>query len=229
VPRYNELLFPNNHTSGTSAGIRTPDALLRDTDQAIGQLVDRVSHSPIWRYSAIFVVQDDAQDGADHVEGHRITSLVASPYARRGAVVSTHYDQVSVIRTIELILGMKPTYMYDALARPMWEAFQSTPDTRAFSRSSIPAPLMDERNVAHAPMARASKRWTWVADAVPQDFMNRMDWAYRYGTPRACPARVGRVPYNPCDAAYADAAGEIAKGKATQRALRRLATSGPTR
>src|SRR5204862_4643963 len=137
VPQYNELLLPNNHTAGTSPGTRTPDALVRDTDQAIGQLVDEVSHSPIWPYTAIFMVQDDAQDGADHVEGHRITAFVASPYARHGAVVSTHYDQVSVIRTIELILGMQPTYMYDRLARPMWEAFQSKPDGGKFSRFNI--------------------------------------------------------------------------------------------
>jgi hypothetical protein len=223
VPRYNELLFPNNHTAGTGSGTRTPDALVRDTDQAIGQLLDEVSHSKIWPYTAIFMVQDDAQDGADHVEGHRITSFVASPYVRHGAVDSTHYDQMSVIRTIELILGMKPTYLYDSVARPMWEAFGSKADNSPFSRTSIPAGLMDERNGSGAPMAKTSAKYTWVADAVPEDVMNRLDWANRYGTARACPRRIGRVPHDPCDAEAGDDAPEIAKGKATVAALRRLA------
>jgi hypothetical protein len=223
VPRYNELLLPNNHTSGTGQGIRTPDALVRDTDQAIGQLVDQISRSKIWPYTAIFMVQDDAQDGADHVEGHRITSLVASPYVRRGSVVSTHYDQMSVIRTIELILGMKPTYLYDSVARPMWEAFQSKPDNSPFNRVNIPAKWMDERNGPNAPMSRISARYTWVADAVPQNVMNRIDWANRYGTIRACPRHIGRVPHDPCADDSGHAPAEIAKGRATVAALRRLA------
>lgn len=223
VPRYNELLLPNNHGAGSASGTRTKDALVRDTDQAIGQLVDELSHSKIWPYTAVFMVQDDPQDGADHVEGHRITSLVASPYVRHGAVVSTHYDQMSVIRTIELILGMKPTYLYDSVARPMWEAFGSKPDNSPFSRISIPANLMDERNGANAPLAKTSAKYTWVADAVPEHVMNRIDWANRYGTIRACPRHVGRVPHDPCADDSGDNAREIAKGRATVAALKRLA------
>ncbi|MEA2353811.1 MAG: hypothetical protein QOJ14_2225, partial [Thermoleophilaceae bacterium] len=225
VPRFNELLFPNNHTAGTGAGTRTPDALVRDTDQAIGQFVHEVSHSPIWPYTAIFIVQDDAQDGADHVEGHRMTTFLASPYAKHGAVVSTHYDHVSVIRTMELILGMKPTYMYDTLARPMWEAFQSKPDNATYARQDIPEPLMDERNVAHAPMSKQSANYRWIADAVPEDFINRLTWAYRYGTARACPSTVGIVPYDPChDPEGADEpVGDVARGRAIVAGLRRIA------
>src|SRR3954447_22662526 len=146
VPQYNHLLFPNNHTSGTNPGDRSPDALVRDTDQAIGQLVSDVSHSKIWPYSAIFVVQDDAQDCADHVDGHRITTLLASPWARHGDVVSTRYDDLSVKRTIEIILGMQPTYMYDALAAPMWDAFSAKPDLTPYEAFDIPEPLIEERN-----------------------------------------------------------------------------------
>jgi DNA-binding beta-propeller fold protein YncE len=225
VPRYNELLFPNNHTAGTGAGTRTPDALVRDTDQAIGQLVQEVSHSPIWPYTAIFIVQDDAQDGADHVEGHRMTAFVASPYAKHGATVSTHYDHVSVIRTIELILGMKPTYMYDSLARPMWEAFQSKPAAAPFNRFDITPALMEERNVANAPMAKRSRSYRWVADAVPEDFINRLTWAYRYGTARACPSRVGVVPYDPCHDPQGEdePEGDVARGKLIVKRLRQIA------
>jgi len=229
VPRYNELLFPNNHTSGMTPGRRTPDALVRDTDKAIGQLVSDLSHSKIWPYTAVFLVQDDAQSGADHVEGHRITSLVASPYARRGVIDSTHYDQVSVIRTIELILGMKPTYLYDALARPMWSSFQSTADLRPYTPPDIPEALTNERNVASTPATRAGARmsapYDWrVADSVPEGVVNRVTWAYRFGTAAACPARVGIVPYAPCAPTdQTDSRAEVAKARATVQALRVVA------
>jgi DNA-binding beta-propeller fold protein YncE len=224
VPRYNELLFPNNHTSGTTPGRRTPDALVRDTDAAIGQLVDDISHSKIWPYSAIFVVQDDAQGGADHIDGHRITSLVASPYARRGAVVAERYDHVSVIRTIELILGMKPTYLYDALARPMWEAFTSTPNAAPYDRTDIPEALTEERNGTSAPMAATSARQRWqVADAVPEDVANQVMWAYRYGTAAACPQRTGIVPNDPCHHESSSEAFEARKAAGTLAALRAAA------
>src|SRR5437588_5532977 len=150
APQFNEMVMPNNHTAGTGAGTRTPDALVRDTDQAIGQLVSDVSHSKIWPYTAIFVMPDDAQGGFDHLDGQRLSVFVASPYARRGALVSTHYDQLSVIRTAELILGMKPAYLYDAFARPMWEVFKSTPDTHPYSAYNIQEPPMGAVNVKQA-------------------------------------------------------------------------------
>ena len=154
VPQFNELTFPNNHTAGTGDPTRrTPDALVRDNDLAIGQLVDLVSHSKIWPYSAIFVIQDDAQDGADHVEGHRIAALVASPYAKRHTVVSTHYDTMSVIATMERMLGMRPSYLFDALGAPMWDAFTSRPDTTPFSAVPIADSLLTEHNVPHDPAA----------------------------------------------------------------------------
>ena len=201
VPQYNHVLLPNNHTSGTSPGGRSPDALVRDTDQAIGQLVSDISHSKIWPYSAIFVVQDDAQDGADHVDGHRITTLLASPWAKRGAVDSTHYDDLSVKRTIEIMLGMQPTYIYDALAAPMWDAFTSKPDFKPYDAFDIPEPLMEERNTANAPAAAASRTQTWnVADGVDEGLIARIQWAGRMGSTSGCPRRVGpaRHQWNPC-------------------------------
>ena len=225
VPQFNEMVMPNNHTAGTGAGTRTPDALVRDTDQAIGQLVSDVSHSKIWPYTAIFVMPDDAQGGFDHLDGQRLSVFVASPYARRGALVSTHYDQLSVIRTAELILGMKPAYLYDAFARPMWEVFQSKPDTTAYTPYKIPEPLMDEVNVAHAaPLGKESARYTWVADAVPMDVMNKITWAYRYGSVKSCPKSLGRAHLNPCGSDDSgDSAAEIAKAKGTITALREIA------
>jgi DNA-binding beta-propeller fold protein YncE len=207
VPQYNHLLLPNNHTSGTTPGNRSPDALVRDTDQAIGQLVSDISHSKIWPYSAIFVVQDDAQDGADHVDGHRITALVASPWAKRGAVVSTRYDDLSVKRTIEIMLGMQPAYLYDALAAPMWDVFTAKPDFKPYQAYDIPEPLMEERNTAHSPAAAASRTQMWnVADGVDEGLIARIQWADRTGSARGCPRRVGPRgrQWNPCALSDAD-------------------------
>lgn len=131
VPALSYLSLTSDHTRGTQPGFPTPTAMVADSDLAIGQIVDLISHSSIWSSSAIFVVEDDSQDGADHVNAHRIPALVISPYARAGAVIHTRYDLVSVVRSIELILGMKPLTLNDALATPMYDAFASTPVSSA--------------------------------------------------------------------------------------------------
>jgi DNA-binding beta-propeller fold protein YncE len=127
VPAFNYLVLTNDHTRGLEVGARTPQAMVADNDLAVGQIVDVISHSSIWSSSAIFVVEDDSQDGADHVDAHRTTAAVISPYARRGAVVSNRYDQLSMIRSMELILGMHPLGLFDALATPMYDAFRPSP------------------------------------------------------------------------------------------------------
>ncbi len=101
------MILPNDHTNGTTTGDPTPQAFIADNDLALGQIVDAISHSSIWPSTAIFVVEDDSQDGADHVDSHRSPALVISPWARHGAVVHTRYDQYSVLRTVELILGLR--------------------------------------------------------------------------------------------------------------------------
>ena len=103
----------------------TPQAMIADNDLALGQIVDAISHSSIWPSTAIFVVEDDSQDGADHVDSHRSPAFVISPWARHGAVVHTRYDQYSMLRTVELILGLDPLALNDALATPMYDAFIS--------------------------------------------------------------------------------------------------------
>jgi len=198
VPQFNELIMPNNHTAGTDPGRRTPDALVRDNDLAIGQLADVISHSRIWPYSAIFVVQDDPQDGADHVDAHRITGFLISPWARHQAVDSTHYDQAGVIHTIELILGVRPQYFQDALATPLYNAFSSTPDDVPYDAIPVSQKLLDEQNPAKAPMAKISSQQVWQADHVDPNLVNQIQWAYRYGTARACPRHVGAEATNPC-------------------------------
>jgi DNA-binding beta-propeller fold protein YncE len=127
VPALNYLVLTNDHTRGLEPGAHTPQAMIADNDRALGQIVDRISHSSVWSSSAIFVVEDDSQDGADHVDAHRTVAAAISPYARRGAVVHDRYDQLSIIRSIELILGMHPLGLFDALATPMYDAFGSSP------------------------------------------------------------------------------------------------------
>jgi DNA-binding beta-propeller fold protein YncE len=127
VPSFNYMVLTNDHTRGLEPGSHTPEAMIADNDRALGQIVERISHSAIWSSSAIFVVEDDSQDGADHVDAHRTTAAVISPYALRGAVVHDRYDQLSMIRSMELILGMHPLGLFDALATPMYSAFGSSP------------------------------------------------------------------------------------------------------
>ena len=113
-----------DHTAGTTPGKPTPDACVGSNDLALGRIVEAASHSRFWNEMAIFVVEDDAQNGPDHVDCHRTVALVISPWARRGAIDSTHYTQVSMVRTMELILGLPPMTQYDAAATPMFGCFQ---------------------------------------------------------------------------------------------------------
>ncbi len=127
VPTFNYLTFTNDHTRGTQPTYPTPTAMMAADDQGLGQLVSLISHSKIWSSSAIFVVEDDSQDGADHLDAHREPALVISPYARRGAVIHTRYDLLSFDRSMELIMGMKPLGLNDRLATPLYDVFSPTP------------------------------------------------------------------------------------------------------
>jgi DNA-binding beta-propeller fold protein YncE len=132
MPRLIILRLPNDHTAGTSPGKPTPTAFVADNDLALGQLVEGLSKSRFWPHLAIFVVEDDAQNGSDHVDAHRTVALSISPYSRRNSVDSAMYSTSSMLRTIELILGLDPMSQFDAAARPMWSSFTSTPDLAAY-------------------------------------------------------------------------------------------------
>ena len=160
VPAFNYLILPNDHTNGTTQNAYSPQALIADNDLALGQLVDAISHSSIWASSAIFVMEDDSQDGADHVDAHRMPAFVISPYAKRGAVVPTRYDQYSMLRTAELIAGLKPLSSNDGLATPMYDAFQSTPDVDATRYTAVrPTQSLTEINGASAPLQTLTQWW----------------------------------------------------------------------
>ncbi|MFO0845950.1 MAG: alkaline phosphatase family protein [Gemmataceae bacterium] len=139
------VYLPQDHTSGTQPGMPTPRAHMADNDLAVGRLVEAISHSRFWPKAAIFMIEDDPQDGYDHVDGHRSVCLVVSPHARRKAVVSRFYNQTGVLHTMERILGLPPMTQLDGLAPLMTECFTERPDFTPYKAITPKAPL-DELN-----------------------------------------------------------------------------------
>jgi DNA-binding beta-propeller fold protein YncE len=188
VPALNYLTLTSDHTRGTQPGFPTPTSMVADSDLALGQLVDVISHSAIWNSSAIFLVEDDSQDGADHVNAHRIPVAVISPFARRGAVVHTRYDLLSVVRSIELILGMRPLSLNDALATPMYDAFATTADNASPVDVIVPAVDLLARNSAASPDAEWSSRLALdKPDQVSQADLDQILWHSVHGAGSAAP------------------------------------------
>jgi phospholipase C len=164
--------------------------MMADNDLGLGQIVDLISHSPIWGSSAIFVVEDDSQDGADHVDAHRMPAFVISPWAKQGAVVHTRYDQYSALRTMELIMGMNPLSLYDALATPMYDCFDTSADVSGTRYTAIiPEQDIGETNAPSAPSARLSAELPWhEMDLVPQAVSDEILWHAVYGKSAAPPS-----------------------------------------
>jgi DNA-binding beta-propeller fold protein YncE len=183
VPAFNYLVLPSDHTNGLQPGARTPQSMVAENDYGLGQIVDQISHSNVWRSSAIFVIEDDSQDGADHVDAHRMPAGVFSPYAKRGAVIHTRYDMLSVIRSIELILGMKPLGFPDAVATPMYDAFQTSPSNSAPYDVLAPTYPLLNRNPNTAANRALTRGYDFVhRDRVPQDVFDRVLWYAVHGT-----------------------------------------------
>jgi hypothetical protein len=182
VPHFNYLTMPDDHTNGTGAGLIQPLSEVADNDLAIGQLVQIISASSIWPQSAIFIVEDDSQDGADHYEAHRAPALVISPWVKHGgALIHTHYDQYSVLRTIEMILGMSPLSIYDANAAPMYDVFNSTADNSAYT-AIMPERSLVALNTAATANAKLSAALPFDRpDAVPQEIADRIFWQSVFG------------------------------------------------
>ena len=176
LPRISIFHLGNDHTAGTRAGFPTPTAMIAENDAALGRIVDAISHSRYWKESAIFILEDDAQNGPDHVDAHRSVALVASPWTRRGAVDSTLYTTSAMLRTIELILGLPPMSQYDAAATPMYRSFQTKPDLRPFDARLARVPT-DERNASTAYGAEASALMDFdEADEAPDLELNEIIW-----------------------------------------------------
>lgn len=175
LPNLMIMLLPNDHTSGTRPGMPTPEASVADNDLALGQVVEALSHSRFWPESAIFVVQDDPQAGFDHIDGHRTVAMVISPYARRGAVDSTNYNQTSMIRTMELILGLPPMNQLDASATAMASCFTDQPDLRPYE--SVPNIIPLDRLNPDVESIRDPRQlhWAQVSLAMPLDDVDEAD------------------------------------------------------
>ena len=176
LPRLTVMRLPRDHTAGTRVGSVTPRSMVADNDLALGRIVDAISHSRFWKESAIFVLEDDAQNGPDHVDAHRSVLLVASPFTRRGAVDHTLYTTSGVLRTIELILGLPPMSQYDAGATALYNAFVAHSDTTPYAAVAARIPL-DERNKPGAPGAAESAAMDFSApDRAPDLLLNEVIW-----------------------------------------------------
>jgi DNA-binding beta-propeller fold protein YncE len=153
VPRFNYLWLPNDHTNGADTRIRTPQQFVAQNDAALGLLIETISRSPVWRDSVIFVEEDDAQNGPDHVDATRIVGLAAGPYVRRGVVVSDRYDQLSVLRTAGLLLGFRPLNLNDRMAVPMFSIFNARADMTPYTAPE-PAALSEADRTRYEELRR---------------------------------------------------------------------------
>jgi YVTN family beta-propeller protein len=171
----NLIWLPNDHTSGVGSGLPNPVAQVADNDLALGRIIDTISHSKFWKSSAVFVVEDDTQNGVDHVDGHRGPLLVASPYAKRGIVDSTYYSQLNVVRTIEQILGIAPMNQEDRAAVPMFSAFTSTPDVAPYTFVPNQIPLTQGLTAAASSSKTAAP--SFVPASPAQLGIPRSEWA----------------------------------------------------
>ena len=190
IPRFMIMSLGENHTNGTMPGSYTPRAMVASNDLAVGKIVDAISHSSVWKQFAIFVIEDDAQNGPDHVDAHRTCGLVVSPWARRGVVDSTFYTTASMLRTMELILGLPPLTEHDAAATPMFASFSNQPDLTPFR--VLPARVnLGEKNGATAYGAALSAKMDWSRyDNIDEDALNRILWHSIKGVDKPMPAPV---------------------------------------
>ncbi|HLZ84444.1 MAG TPA: alkaline phosphatase family protein, partial [Caulobacteraceae bacterium] len=192
LPNYIVMSMQENHTHGTDPKSFSPRAMVANQDVALGQMIERLTHSRYWPQMAIFIMEDDAQDGPDHVDARRTACLVISPYIKRGIVDSTLYTTSSMVRSIELLLGMPPLSQYDAAATPFYAAFGTTADLTGFK--GLPAQWdVNEKNPPDAYGARESARMDWSdADRAPVRRLNEIIWKSVKGAGSPMPPPVHR-------------------------------------
>ena len=203
MPNLVIALLPSDHTRGATPEVSTPQAHLADNDYALGQIVESLTHTPFWPKMAIFVVEDDAQAGVDHVDGHRTVALAISPYTRRGAVDSTFYAHQSMVKTIELMLGLPAMSMFDLIAADMRASFTTTPNAQPYTAVEPTYPI-DAVNPKLKTMtgplraaAIASQKMRFdVPDAAPTDRLNRLIWGMVRGWQTPYPG-VRRAVFSP--------------------------------
>ena len=190
LPQLNTIRFINDHTEGLSLGRPTPVASVADNDLAVGMFVDHLSHSSVWKQSLVLIVEDDAQNGPDHVDAHRSTAYIAGGYVKRGFVDHTSYTTSSLLRTIELILGLPPMSQYDASATPIWRCMNNTPDHPPFETRPCQVNL-DEKNTAQSKWQEKSEKFIFTKeDQVNDAEFNEVIWKAVKGVDSPCPPAV---------------------------------------
>ena len=193
VPQLNIIHLPNDHTCGTRSGYPTPRAMVADNDLALGRIVETISHSRFWPHSVIFVLEDDAQDGPDHVDAHRSVLLVVSPFTHRRALEHTHFQTASALKTMEQILGMTSLTYFDDRARSLLPEFDPQPALEPY-KALVPAVSLNEMNRPDAPGAEESGRWDFThPDRAPEAELNRVIWQSIHGRDSTPPAPVVQV------------------------------------
>ena len=200
VPQFNTVRMGNDHTEGMRAGRPTPYAHVADNDLAVGMFIDHLSKSPIWNESVVFILEDDAQNGPDHVDAHRSPAYVVGPFVKRKYVDHTMYTTSGMLRTMELILGLPPMTQFDAAATPMWRSFTNKPNVTPFN--FLPANIdLNDKNPANSKgsaVAKLSEKFNWSKeDAVPDLVMNEILWQGIKGKSAPSPVRAAFIKENP--------------------------------
>ncbi len=187
VPQFNTVRFINDHTMGLNLNMPTPFAQVADNDLAVGLFIDYLSHSPIWKETLIMIVEDDAQNGPDHVDAHRSPAYIAGGYVKKGFVDHTLYSTTSLLRTMELILGLPPMTQYDAAATPLWRCMNDTPDHPPFKVKPCLVNLNDLNRVESA-WQKVSETFDFTAEDKVNDFQfNEVIWRAVKGLDSPCP------------------------------------------
>ena len=195
MPQFQIMWIGENHTKGTTPGAFTPDASVASNDIAVGKVIEAATRSKYWPTMAIFIVEDDSQNGPDHVDAHRTTAFVISPYVKRHVVDSTHYTQVSMLHLMELILGLPPLTQYDAAATPMFNAFSRTAISTPYT-VQMPTVNLYAKNTIHSFGARASAKMDFdEPDEAPEDELNRVLWGATMGVNAPYPTPIHRAVF----------------------------------
>jgi len=190
VPAFSSIRFINDHTEGLSLNKPTPFAHNADNDLAVGMFIDYLSHSPVWKESLVLIVEDDAQNGPDHVDAHRSTAYIAGGYIKQGFVDHTAYTTTSLLRTMELILGLPPMTQYDAASNSLWRCFNNTPDHPAFNTRPCQVNLND-KNLAENKYQALSETFDFSMEDRVNDFdFNEVLWRAVKGLDSPCPPSV---------------------------------------
>lgn len=188
LPQMNTLRLINDHTEGMSLNKPTPFAHVADNDLSVGMFIEFLSKSPVWKESVVFILEDDAQNGPDHVDAHRSPAYVAGPYVKRNFVDHTPYTTTGILRTMELILGIAPMSQYDAAATPLWRCFTAAPDFKGFT--ALPSNInLTDKNTAKNELSERSSRFDLSKeDRVPDNEFSEVIWKGIKGLHSVMPA-----------------------------------------